>query len=73
VTAFEQALAAIDLVLKPNWQAFAEPPEAKAMRAVRGATHLFSEHGALEAVGALATEWFCLHLLCAAAIPDEYP
>jgi putative phosphoribosyl transferase len=34
----------------------------KELRIVPGATHLFEEPGALEAVAALATEWFVRHL-----------
>jgi len=34
----------------------------KDLRIVPGATHLFEEPGALEAVAALAAEWFVRHL-----------
>jgi putative phosphoribosyl transferase len=42
----------------------------KALRLVRGATHLFEEPGALEEVAAVAREWFREFLLTSAAQPS---
>jgi putative phosphoribosyl transferase len=36
----------------------------KSLRLVRGATHLFSEPGALDEVARLASDWFERHLIC---------
>jgi putative phosphoribosyl transferase len=62
-----------DLVIELNQQALTELPEPKALCVVPGATHLFSERGALETVSTLATEWFSLHLChTAGAMTKEY-
>ncbi len=50
------------LVIELNEQALARLGGAKALRIVPGASHLFPERGALEAVIAHATGWFELHL-----------
>jgi pimeloyl-ACP methyl ester carboxylesterase len=42
----------------------------KALKIVPGATHLFPEPGALEAVIELASEWFELHLMAGKREPD---
>jgi len=49
-------------VIELNEQAFAELRAPKALKIVPGATHLFPEPGAMEAVIALAAEWFKQHL-----------
>lgn len=51
-----------DTVIQLNKAAYAQLQCAKALRIVSGATHLFEEPGALEAVAQLATEWFQQHL-----------
>lgn len=51
-----------DAVIDLNRQALAELASQKALSIVPGATHLFSEHGALEAVSKLASEWFSTYL-----------
>lgn len=50
------------VVLELNRKAFAELPGEKELKIVPGATHLFEEPGALEAVAELAKNWFVLHL-----------
>jgi len=49
-------------VLELNEQAYAVLPAARELRVVPGATHLFSEPGALEQVAGWAGEWFGEHL-----------
>lgn len=49
-------------VLELNRQAFAELAGEKKLEIVPGATHLFEEPGALQAVAELAKKWFVLHL-----------
>jgi putative phosphoribosyl transferase len=49
-------------VIELNEQAFAALRCEKAMEIVPGATHLFPEPGALEAVMALAEDWFGRHV-----------
>lgn len=49
-------------VLQLNQQAFAELPCEKELKIVPGATHLFQESGALEAVACLAADWFRRYL-----------
>jgi dienelactone hydrolase len=49
-------------VIELNEQALERLPEPKALEIVSGATHLFPEAGALEAVIALAARWFKRHL-----------
>jgi dienelactone hydrolase len=50
------------VVIELNEQALARLGGAKALQIVPGASHLFPERGALEAVIAHATEWFDRHL-----------
>jgi dienelactone hydrolase len=50
------------VVIELNEQALARLRGTKALQIVPGASHLFPEHGALEAVIAHATEWFERHL-----------
>jgi dienelactone hydrolase len=50
-----------DLVLALNRDALVHLPSAE-LAVVPGATHLFAEPGALEAVAAQAREWFARHL-----------
>jgi len=49
-------------VLALNQQAIAAMRAPHRLAVVPGASHLFSEPGALETVTALAKEWFCEHL-----------
>lgn len=58
------------LVLTLNQQAYAQLACGKQLCIVPGATHLFEEPGALEAVARLATDWFRRHLMRPA--PDEH-
>src|SRR5437764_3356501 len=51
-----------EVVIELNQQAFERLKEPKKLQIVPGATHLFEEHGALEAVSRLAREWFTRHL-----------
>lgn len=51
-----------EVVIGLNEEAFAELRCEKEMKIVSGATHLFEEHGALEMVAQLASDWFCRHL-----------
>jgi putative phosphoribosyl transferase len=51
-----------DEVVELNERALTELKAQKALRIVPGATHLFPEPGALEAVSQYATEWFCVYL-----------
>ncbi|VTZ27863.1 DeoR faimly transcriptional regulator (modular protein) [Methylocella tundrae] len=51
-----------DVVLELNQQALAKLKAPKALQIVPGATHLFPEPGALEAVIEHATRWFLVHL-----------
>jgi fermentation-respiration switch protein FrsA (DUF1100 family) len=51
-----------DVVLELNEAALAKLKAPKALRVVPGATHLFPEPGALEAVIQNAADWFSLHL-----------
>lgn len=50
------------VVLELNRKALAELPGQKNLEIVPGATHLFEEPGALEAVAQLARSWFSLYL-----------
>jgi putative phosphoribosyl transferase len=52
-----------DVVLGLNQQALDELRCDKTLEIVPGATHLFEEPGALQAVGALARSWFLDHLV----------
>jgi putative phosphoribosyl transferase len=49
-------------VLELNYEAVQKLPSEKKLRVVPGASHLFSEPGALEAVASLAGAWFEKHL-----------
>ncbi|MGZ5033070.1 MAG: dienelactone hydrolase family protein [Usitatibacter sp.] len=49
-------------VIELNESAWEELRCVKALRIVPGATHLFQEPGALEAVATLAADWFAQHL-----------
>jgi putative phosphoribosyl transferase len=51
-----------DVVLELNRQAAARMPCERKIEIVLGATHLFEEPGALEAVARLAGAWFVRHL-----------
>lgn len=51
-----------DVVLELNQQALARLKALKALQIVPGASHLFPEPGALEAVIKYATQWFSRHL-----------
>ena len=51
-----------DVVIQLNEAAYAQLQCEKALQIVPGATHLFEEPGALEAVARLATAWFQRHL-----------
>ena len=51
-----------DVVLELNREAFIHLTAAKRLEVIPGATHLFEEPGALEAVARLATEWFRQYL-----------
>ncbi len=57
-------------VIEFNEQALAQLRGPKALRIIPGATHLFQEPGALEAVVEHATAWFKLHL-CAPRREDR--
>ncbi|HKM57693.1 MAG TPA: dienelactone hydrolase family protein [Chthoniobacterales bacterium] len=50
-----------DVVIRLNKEALAELCCERELKIVPGATHLFEEPGALEAVAGLATDWFCRH------------
>jgi putative phosphoribosyl transferase len=50
------------VVVQLNQEAFAELCCEKELKIVPGATHLFEEPGALEAVARLAADWFRRHL-----------
>ena len=45
-----------------NRLAYEKLQAPKELTVIPGATHLFEEHGALEAVAAKALEWFTKHL-----------
>jgi pimeloyl-ACP methyl ester carboxylesterase len=51
-----------DAVIRLNKEALAELRCKKELKIVPGATHLFEEPGALEAVANLAADWFRRHL-----------
>jgi len=51
-----------DVVIGMNEEALAQLRTEKSLEIVPGATHLFSEEGALETVGRLAADWFTKHL-----------
>ena len=50
-----------EVVLRLNEEAFARLAVEKSLAVVPGATHLFEEPGALEAVARLAAHWFERH------------
>ena len=50
-----------DAVIRLNKEALAELRCEKELKIVLGATHLFEEPGALEAVARLAADWFRRH------------
>jgi putative phosphoribosyl transferase len=50
------------VVLEVNRKALAELPGEKQLEIIPGATHLFEEPGALEAVAQLAKNWLLVHL-----------
>lgn len=54
-------------VIQMNRRAMAMMPGEVRLELVPGATHLFAERGALEAVAELATGWFLKHLSSSAA------
>uniref|UniRef100_B8HJQ6 Dienelactone hydrolase n=1 Tax=Cyanothece sp. (strain PCC 7425 / ATCC 29141) TaxID=395961 RepID=B8HJQ6_CYAP4 len=49
-------------VIEMNQQALLQIPAEKRLDIVPGTTHLFEEHGTLEQVARLATQWFCQYL-----------
>lgn len=51
------------VVLELNRQAAAAMPGSPVVSVIPGATHLFSERGALERVAQLARDWFVKHLV----------
>jgi putative phosphoribosyl transferase len=51
-----------DVVLELNQRALGELTCPKAIRIIPGATHLFEEPGAMDAVSSCARDWFSLHL-----------
>jgi putative phosphoribosyl transferase len=58
-----------DLVLELNRLAYERLRAPKELAIIPGATHLFEEHGALEAVADTASEWFTKHLQVSAERP----
>ncbi len=58
-------------VIKLNQEAFARLRSAKALEIVPGATHLFPEPGAMEAVIALAARWFKKYLVMPSRVDRE--
>jgi putative phosphoribosyl transferase len=58
-----------DLVLELNRLAYEKLQAPKELAIIPGATHLFEEHGALEAVADRASEWFTKHLQAGAERP----
>jgi hypothetical protein len=58
-------------VIKLNEQAFAMLQGPKAIEIVPGASHLFPEPGALEAVIECAARWFERHLVTQRAAPSK--
>ena len=51
-----------DVVIDMNQDAMAQMRCQVELKIVPGATHLFEEPGALEAVASLASDWFTQHL-----------
>lgn len=60
-------------VIELNERAYQRLKCEKALKLVRGATHLFEEPGTLDEVVRLARDWFSLHLAAASAPPDDPP
>jgi putative phosphoribosyl transferase len=58
-----------DLVLQLNQEAERLLPGERRIEVVPGASHLFEEPGALEAVARLAADWFVTHFRDAKALP----
>jgi pimeloyl-ACP methyl ester carboxylesterase len=58
-------------VIELNRQAFAELPGPKALEIIPGASHLFPERGALEAVIGHAERWFQQHLDGGSRVVDK--
>jgi putative phosphoribosyl transferase len=58
-------------VLALNRQAASGLTAPHSLRIVKGASHLFAEFGALDAVAELAREWFAQHLLPASRRPSR--
>jgi dienelactone hydrolase len=58
-------------VIELNRQAYARLDCEKRLEVIPGATHLFEEPGALEAVARLATAWFRRHLVEARQVDSE--
>ena len=56
------AQAAIEFIRRLNQKAFDQLDVEKRLEIIPGATHLFEEQGALEAVAGLAADWFVRHL-----------
>jgi len=61
-------VGADEVVIELNEQAFARLSGPKALEIVPGASHLFPEPGALEAVIGHAARWFARHLLAGPAV-----
>jgi putative phosphoribosyl transferase len=59
-------------VVELNRRALARMKCEKQLKIIPGATHLFSEAGALEQVAHLASQWFQLHLAFKDSIDDRY-
>ena len=62
-----------DAVIRLNKEALAERRCEKELKIVPGATHLFGEPGALEAVARLAADWFRRHFRTIRKRPTERP
>jgi dienelactone hydrolase len=58
-------------VIELNEEAFAQLTCAKSLEIVPGASHLFPERGAMEAVIGHATRWFARHLRAGASVAAE--
>ena len=59
------------VVIELNEQALAQLPGPKALEIVPGASHLFPEPGALDAVIAHAARWFTRYLVAAPTAPEH--
>ncbi len=58
-------------MIRHNREAYAQLACDKALEIVPGATHLFEEPGALEAVAALAAGWFRRYFTVSASAPGR--